>query len=109
MEIDATRYSVVAMPVKIQKREHFPPEVQDRMISNDFVWAAKNKDRLVAEWRKRYDGKTEPKKWLALRTRFDLAGDMRFFRRGPRRTRGPLRHRNCRRSAAEAGPCPATG
>ena len=33
----------------------------DRMINNDFGWAAKNKDRLVAEWRKRYDGKTEPK------------------------------------------------
>ena len=32
------------------------------MINNDFVWAAKNKGRIVAEWRKRYDGKTEPKK-----------------------------------------------
>ena len=62
MEIYAARYSVVAMPVKIQEREHFPPEVQERMINNDFVWAAKNKGRLVAEWRKRYDGKTEPKK-----------------------------------------------
>ena len=62
METYAARYSVVAMPVEIKKREHFPPEVQDRMIDNDFVWAAKNKSRIVAEWRKRYDGKTEPKK-----------------------------------------------
>ena len=62
MEIYASRYSVVAMPVMIKKWDHFPPEVQDRMINNDFVWAANNKDRLVAEWRKRYDGKTEPKK-----------------------------------------------
>ena len=62
METYAARYSVVAMPVKIKKREHFPPEVQDRMINNDFVWAANNKSRIVAEWRQRYDGKTEPKK-----------------------------------------------
>ena len=62
METYAARYSVVAMPVKIKKREHFPPEVQDRMIDNDFVWAANNKSRIVAEWRQRYDGKTEPKK-----------------------------------------------
>ena len=38
------------------------PEVQTRMIDNDFIWAANNKSRIVAEWRKRYDGKTEPKK-----------------------------------------------
>jgi iron(III) transport system substrate-binding protein len=62
MEIYAPRYSVVAMPVMIQKREHFPPEVQTRMIDNDFVWAAKNKARIIKEWRKRYDVKSEPKK-----------------------------------------------
>ncbi len=62
METYAPRYSVVAMPVKIQKRANFPPEVQERMIDNDFVWAAKNKKRLIAEWRKRYDVKSEPKK-----------------------------------------------
>ena len=62
IEIYAGRYSVVAMPVKTKKWDHFPPEVQTRMIDNDFIWAAKNKSRIVAEWRKRYDGKTEPKK-----------------------------------------------
>lgn len=62
IEIYAGRYSVVALPVKTKKWDHFPPEVQERMINNDFVWAANNKARIVAEWRKRYDGKSEPKK-----------------------------------------------
>ncbi|MGI9390031.1 MAG: putative 2-aminoethylphosphonate ABC transporter substrate-binding protein [Boseongicola sp.] len=62
MKIYANRYSVVAMPVAIKKWANFPPEVQTRMIDNDFIWAANNKARIVAEWRKRYDGKTEPRK-----------------------------------------------
>lgn len=62
MEIYAHRYSVVAMPVKTKKWDNFPPEVQTRMIDNDFPWAAKNRTRLIKEWRKRYDVKTEPKK-----------------------------------------------
>ncbi len=62
MEIYAHRYSVVAMPVKTKKWDNFPPEVQTRMINNDFPWAAKNRTRLITEWRARYDVKTEPKK-----------------------------------------------
>ena len=33
-----------------------------KLIENKFAWAAANKTRIVAEWKKRYDGKTEPKK-----------------------------------------------
>ena len=38
------------------------PEVQTRMINNDFTWAANNRTRIITEWRKRYDVKSEPKK-----------------------------------------------
>jgi len=62
MEIYASRYSVVAMPVKTKKWENFPEAVQTRMISNDFTWAANNRSRLIKEWRKRFDVKSEPKK-----------------------------------------------
>ena len=61
MEIYAGRYSVVAMPVKTKKWDYFPEEVQTRMIDNDFTWAANNRTRLITEWRKRYDVKSEPK------------------------------------------------
>ena len=31
------------------------------MIKNDMDWMAKNRDRILAEWTKRYDGKSAPK------------------------------------------------
>ena len=40
----------------------YPAEPEKQMIKNDFDWAAKNRDRILAEWTKRYDGKSEAKK-----------------------------------------------
>ena len=40
----------------------FFKEVNAKLIDNKFAWAAANKNRIVAEWKERYDGKTEPKK-----------------------------------------------
>lgn len=40
----------------------FPADPAKQMIKNDFDWAAKNRDRILAEWTRRYDGKSEPKK-----------------------------------------------
>ncbi len=31
------------------------------MIKNDFEWAAKNRQRILKEWTRRYDGKSDPK------------------------------------------------
>ena len=31
------------------------------MVKNDVEWMAKNRDRILAEWTKRYDGKSAPK------------------------------------------------
>ena len=45
-----------AKPVK-----HFPPETLDQMIENDFEFAANNRKRILAEWQKRYDSKSDPK------------------------------------------------
>jgi len=50
-------YKGVAKPVK-----HFPPNVDSYMIDNDFEFAANNRKRILAEWQKRYDSKSEPKK-----------------------------------------------
>ncbi len=64
MELFGERQSIIADPSKVTKDPELPDfydEVQAKLINNDFVWAAANKDRIVAEWKKRYDGKTEPK------------------------------------------------
>ena len=56
--------SIIADSSKVTKDPELPDfydEVQAKLINNDFVWAAANKDRIVSEWKKRYDGKTEPK------------------------------------------------
>ena len=54
-------YAVVAYPGIAQPVEHFPAEVTEKMIKNDFEWAAKNRDEILSEWQKRYDGKSDPK------------------------------------------------
>lgn len=54
-------YVVVAMPGVAKKVEHVPDNVEAKMIDNDFEWAANNRDRILQEWSKRYDAKSEPK------------------------------------------------
>ena len=39
----------------------FPADVDKKMIKNDFEWAAKNRERVLAEWSKRYESKAAPK------------------------------------------------
>jgi len=41
--------------------EHFPPNIPQSMIDNDFEWAASNRKRILKEWQSRYDSKSEPK------------------------------------------------
>ena len=31
------------------------------MIKNDFLWMAQNRERILAEWSKRYENKAAPK------------------------------------------------
>lgn len=40
--------------------KHLPADLRQRMAANDFRWLAENRDRILAEWRRRYDGKSEP-------------------------------------------------
>ena len=53
-------YAVVAMPGVAKPVEHFPEGLVDAMIDNDFEWAANNRERILKEWIKRYDAKSEP-------------------------------------------------
>ncbi len=40
---------------------NYPPNLEKVMVKNDVEWMAKNRDRILAEWTKRYDGKSAPK------------------------------------------------
>ena len=61
MELHAPGYAEVALPGVPNPVADFP-KVGGLMIKNDFAWAGANKSRIVKEWTKRFDVKSEPKK-----------------------------------------------
>lgn len=60
-EMYNTGYAVVAMPGIAKPVKYFPDNLLGKMIENDFEFAANNRKRILAEWQKRYDSKSEPK------------------------------------------------
>ncbi|MZR21127.1 putative 2-aminoethylphosphonate ABC transporter substrate-binding protein [Sneathiella chungangensis] len=56
-----TGYAVVAYPGVAKPVKFFPENLTEKMIDNDFEFAANNRNAILAEWQKRYDSKSEPK------------------------------------------------
>jgi iron(III) transport system substrate-binding protein len=52
---------ILAIPEIAKPVEHFPSNIQEKMIDNDFNWAAENRKRILSKWQERYDSKSEPK------------------------------------------------
>ncbi|GAA5232173.1 putative 2-aminoethylphosphonate ABC transporter substrate-binding protein [Verticiella sediminum] len=61
-ELYKANFAVLAIPEVATANPHLPADLSQRLIKNDFVWAASNRERIIAEWTQRYDGKSEPKK-----------------------------------------------
>jgi len=55
-------YAVVAYPGVAKSVKFFPENLLDKMIDNDFEFAANNRKRILAKWQSRYDSKSDPKK-----------------------------------------------
>jgi len=60
-EMYNTGYAVVAMPGVAKPVEYFPTNLLEKMIDNDFEWAANNRKKILTEWLKRYDSKSDAK------------------------------------------------
>lgn len=60
-ELYSKTYAVVAMPGVMNMPPNYPPTAEKSMIKNDFVWMAENRERILAEWSKRYASKAAPK------------------------------------------------
>jgi iron(III) transport system substrate-binding protein len=58
-EAYAKNFAIVAMPGVAPKLEHIPTDLETKLVKNDFAFAAKNRDRILAEWQKRYSAKSE--------------------------------------------------
>jgi iron(III) transport system substrate-binding protein len=61
-ELYAKNFAVVAIPGVQHKLEFIAGDVEAQLARNDFAKAASQRDTILAEWTKRYDGKSEPKK-----------------------------------------------
>ena len=60
-EMYNTGYAVVAYPGVAKPVKFFPDNLTEKMIDNDFEFAANNRGAILKEWQKRYDGKSDPK------------------------------------------------
>jgi len=61
MKLFADNFAVVAMPGMSKQLEFIPVDYEKKLIKNDFAWEAKNRDKILEEWTKRYNGKSLPK------------------------------------------------
>jgi iron(III) transport system substrate-binding protein len=62
MALFSKNFAVVAIPGIAKPLDFIPADYEKRLIKNDFAWEAKNRDKILAEWTKRYDAKSAPKK-----------------------------------------------
>jgi iron(III) transport system substrate-binding protein len=62
MALFSKNFAVVAIPGIAKPLDFIPADYEKRLIKNDFAWEAKNRDKILAEWTKRYDSKSAPKK-----------------------------------------------
>ncbi len=53
----ARSFAIVAYPGVARPGPHYPPHAEARMIRNDLGWMARNRSRILAEWRRRYGAK----------------------------------------------------
>jgi iron(III) transport system substrate-binding protein len=60
-ELYSQYYAVVAMPGVQNTPPNYPEKAEERMIDNDFAWMAENRERILAEWSRRYEEKAAPK------------------------------------------------
>lgn len=59
MRLYSHNFAVLAQPGIAQRISELPADYEQRLIANDFAWAAEERERILAEWRRRYDGKSE--------------------------------------------------
>jgi len=61
MALYAKNFAIVAVQALSEKLPNVPDDYAKRLAKNDFMWAAQNRDKILAEWSKRYESKAAPK------------------------------------------------
>lgn len=60
-ELYAKSYAIVAYPGVSSTPANYPADAEAGMIKNDLGWMAENRDRILAEWSRRYESKAARK------------------------------------------------
>jgi len=55
-------FAITAQPGVAAPLANVPKDYEARLVKVDFNWAAENRERILNEWNKRYNAKSEPKK-----------------------------------------------
>ena len=55
-------FAITAQPGVAAPLANVPKDYEARLVKKDFVWEANNRERILAEWNKRYNAKSEPRK-----------------------------------------------
>ena len=61
-ELYGKYYAIVAHSSVDAAPANYPANAEAAMVKNDFAWMAENRERILAEWTKRYEVKAQPKK-----------------------------------------------
>jgi iron(III) transport system substrate-binding protein len=57
----AGSFSITSVKTDVPLPQGFIADPEKQLAENDLRWAAANRDRILAEWTKRFDAKSEPK------------------------------------------------
>jgi iron(III) transport system substrate-binding protein len=60
-ELYGRYYALVAHPDVKSAPPNYPGNAEQLMAKNDFTWMAENRERILAEWTRRYEGKAAPR------------------------------------------------
>jgi iron(III) transport system substrate-binding protein len=60
-ELYGKYYALVAHPEVKSAPPNYPANAEQAMAKNDFAWMAENRERILAEWTKRYESKAAPR------------------------------------------------
>jgi iron(III) transport system substrate-binding protein len=62
MKLYGKNFAITAQPGVAEPLANVPKDYEARLVKMDFNTSASNRERILAEWNKRYDAKSEPKK-----------------------------------------------
>lgn len=60
-ELYGRYYALVAHPDVKAAPPNYPANAEQMMAKNDFTWMAENRERILAEWTRRYESKAAPR------------------------------------------------